>query len=225
MKGESLKVVSVCEITKGHFRVGWEVLGTLIAAGYLVIGSTFEPVVDMTDVHLACVWEDDHLPCVSFFFKDEKGRLRYAEILYNEFGPGMVVYALSSDVAKKDLICEVNRFYCGYKGQSSKDVIEGWDSENVYVCCVKGRYFVVVDSHQRRVKVAFCGVKNLNKFEGSVERQVKTDVGVWITDVTFNTPTDALAWYLYKGGLAKCDEARQTARLLLVSKSSQVLRT
>jgi len=224
MECRGLRVISVREIIKKRFGVGWETLGALVNNGYLEIGSTFEPVTDMTDIHLACVWEDDHLPCVSLFFRDEKGRLRYAEILYNEFGPGMVVYAPGSDVAKKDLIREVNRF-CSYEGRSGKDVIEDWGSSDAYVCRDGGRYFTVVDSRQMGVKVAFCGVEDLHLFRGSVEWQLKTDVGVRITEVTFSTPTNALAWYLYKGGLVKRDEARQIARLLLILKGSRVLRT
>lgn len=221
---KGLRVVSVCEIVRKQLGVGWETLGALVSNGFLVIGLPFEPVTDMTDIHLACMWEGDCLPCVSLFFRDEKGELRYAEVLSNEFGPGMVVYAPDSDVAKKDLIREVNRFY-SCERRSGKDVIEEWGPSDAYVCRDRGRYFAVVDGHQIGVKVAFYGVEDLHLFRGSVEWQLKTDVGLRITGVTFGTPTDALAWYLYKRGLVKRDEAHQTARLLLILKSSQVLRT
>ncbi|RLF81106.1 hypothetical protein DRN32_01750 [Thermococci archaeon] len=224
MECRGLRVISVREIIKKRFGVGWKTLGALVNNGYLKIGSTFEPVIDMTDIHLACVWEDDHLPCVSLFFRDEKGRLRYAEVLFNEFGPGMVVYAPDSDVAKRDLIREVNRFY-SFESRSGREMIEDWGTMDAYVCCDGGRYFTVVDNRQVGVRVAFCGAEDLHLFRGSVEWQMETDVGVKIADATFNTPTDALAWYLYKGGLVKRDEARSAARILLILKSSQVLRT
>jgi len=71
----------------------------------------FDPVEKITDIHVAHIWEDDHLPCISFFFKDEQDRLRYAEILYDEYGPGVVRYALYCREAYNDLFEIVNDYY------------------------------------------------------------------------------------------------------------------
>jgi len=71
----------------------------------------FDPVKEVTDIHIAHMWEDDHLPCVALFFKDEKGRTRFAEILYNEIGPGMARYAPHCQKAYDDLVEAINNYY------------------------------------------------------------------------------------------------------------------
>jgi len=70
-----------------------------------------EPVKDATDIDVVAMYEDDHLPCLRLFFKDEQGRLRYAELLYNEFGPGMIRYSQCCEEAKQELIEAVNSYY------------------------------------------------------------------------------------------------------------------
>ena len=70
-----------------------------------------EPVEDVTEIDVVAMYEDDHLPCLRLFFKDEQGRLRYAELLYNEFGPGMIRYSQCCEEAKQELIEAVNSYY------------------------------------------------------------------------------------------------------------------
>ena len=70
-----------------------------------------EPVTDITEIDVVAMYEDDHLPCLKLFFKDEQGRLRYAELLYNEFGPGMIRYSQCCEEAKQELIEAVNSYY------------------------------------------------------------------------------------------------------------------
>ncbi len=77
----------------------------------------FDLVEKVTDIHVVNIWEDDHLPNVAFFFKDEKNRLRYAEILYNEIGPGMVNYAPYCQKAHDDLVEVVNDYYYQMKSE------------------------------------------------------------------------------------------------------------
>ena len=91
----------------------WEVMGILYEEGKLVseVFLLSEPVEKISDIHVAHLWYDDGLPCISFFFKDEKGRLRYAELWGYEIGPGMVKYALDCERAYRDLLEAVNLYY------------------------------------------------------------------------------------------------------------------
>ena len=70
-----------------------------------------EPVKDATDIDVVAMYEDDHLPCLRLFFKDEQGRLRYAEVLWNELGPGAVRYSQVCKEAKQELIEAINSYY------------------------------------------------------------------------------------------------------------------
>ena len=71
----------------------------------------FDPVKKISDIHIAHMWDDDHLPCVALFFKDEQNRLRYAELLYDEFGPGMARYAPYCQRAYDDLVDAIDLYY------------------------------------------------------------------------------------------------------------------
>ena len=70
-----------------------------------------EPVKDVTDIDVIDSYQDDNLPCIEFFFRDEEGRLRYAEVLWNEFGPGMIRYSQCCEEAKQELIEAINSYY------------------------------------------------------------------------------------------------------------------
>lgn len=72
--------------------------------------SLLEPVEDVKDIDVIDTFDDDHLHCIEFLFKDEKGRLRYA-LLYHEWGPGMVRYSQCCKEAKRELIEAINSYY------------------------------------------------------------------------------------------------------------------
>ena len=91
----------------------WEVMGILYEEGRFVsdVFLNLTPVERISDIRVAHLWEDDHLPCISFFFRDEKNRLRYAELWGYETGPGMVEYAPFCKKAYDDLLEAVNLYY------------------------------------------------------------------------------------------------------------------
>ena len=70
-----------------------------------------EPVKDVTDIDVVVAYEDDHLPCLRMFFRDEQGRLRYAELRWNRLGPGMIRYSQVCEEAKQELIEAINEYY------------------------------------------------------------------------------------------------------------------
>jgi len=111
-------IVEATELTQ------YEVLVVLAKANKLTLDAfyIFDPVEKITGIHVAHIWEDDHLPCISFFFKDEKNRLRYAEILYDEYGPGVVRYAPCCREAYNDLLEIVNDYYRMRKEEEEENV-------------------------------------------------------------------------------------------------------
>jgi len=102
----------------------YEVLFILMETDRLTLDAcyNFDPVKEVKDVQIVHLWEDDHLPCMSIFFKDEKDRLRYAEILWDEYGPGMAKYASCCREAYNDLIKAINNYYQMRKEEEEENV-------------------------------------------------------------------------------------------------------